>query len=41
VQFVVYDRSVAVRPLFRFAEAAYLAAFVYLGVVYSIAAVVR
>ncbi|HKR62128.1 MAG TPA: hypothetical protein VJZ00_00240 [Thermoanaerobaculia bacterium] len=41
VQFAVYDRSVTVRPLFRVAEAMYLAAFVYLGVVYSIAAVRR
>lgn len=41
LQFTVYDRSVAVRPLFRFAEAAYVSAFGYLAVVYTIAAVVR
>jgi len=41
VQFVVYDRSVAVKPLFRFAETAYLVAFAYLGVAYAIATVVQ
>lgn len=40
LQFVVFDRSVTVRPLFRFAEAMYVCAFAYLAVVYSTAAVV-
>ena len=40
LQFVFYDRSVAVRPLFRFAEAAYVCAFAYLAVAYSVIAVV-
>ena len=40
LQFVVFDRSVAAtRPLFRFAEAAYVSSFVYLALVYSMAAV--
>lgn len=39
LQFAVFDRSVAVRPLFRFAEAAYVCAFAYLAVVYSTVAV--
>jgi hypothetical protein len=39
LQFFVFDRSVATRPLFRFAEAAYVSAFAYLAVVYSAAAV--
>lgn len=39
LQFAVFDRSVAVRPLFRFAEAAYVSAFAYLALVYSAAAV--
>lgn len=39
LQFTVFDRSVAVRPLFRFAEMAYVSAFVYLAIVYSAAAV--
>jgi hypothetical protein len=39
LQFAVYDRrSVAVRPLFRLAEVAYVGAFAYLAVVYSAAA---
>lgn len=38
LQFVVFDRSVAVRPLFRFAEAAYVCTFAYLSIVYSTAA---
>src|SRR5688500_1322633 len=41
VQFVAYDRSVTVQPLFRFAEAAYVLAFAYLGVAYATAAVVQ
>ena len=40
LQFAVFDRSVTVRPLFRFAEAMYVCAFAYLAVVYSTAAVV-
>jgi hypothetical protein len=40
LQFTMYDRSVTVRPLFRFAEAMYACAFAYLAVVYSTAAVV-
>lgn len=40
LQFTMYDRSVTVRPLFRFAEAMYVCAFAYLAVVYSTAAVV-
>ncbi len=40
LQFTMYDRSVTVRPLFRFAEAGYVCAFAYLAVVYSTAAVV-
>jgi hypothetical protein len=40
LQFAVFDRSVTVRPLFRFAEAMYVCAFAYLTVVYSTAAVV-
>ena len=40
LQFAVFDRSVAVRPLVRFAEAMYVCAFAYLVVVYSTAAVV-
>ena len=40
LQFTMYDRSVTVRPLFRFAEGMYVCAFAYLAVVYSTAAVV-
>jgi hypothetical protein len=40
LQFAVYDRSVVTRPLFRFAEAAYVCAFVYSAVVYAMVAVV-
>lgn len=39
LQFAVFDRSVAVRPLFRVAEVAYVSAFGYLAIVYSTAAV--
>jgi hypothetical protein len=40
LQFVVFDRSVAVgRPLFRFAEAAYVGTFAYLVLVYGATAV--
>jgi hypothetical protein len=39
LQFAVYDRSVATRPLFRFAEAAYVSAFAYLALVYTVVAV--
>ena len=39
LQFTVFDRSVAVRRLFRFAEMAYVSAFAYLAIVYSAAAV--
>lgn len=39
LQFVLYDRSVRVRPLFRVAEALYVSAFAYLAVVYSTVAV--
>ena len=39
LQFTYFDRSVAVRPLFRIAEAAYVLAFAYLAVVYSAVAV--
>ncbi|HEV7763945.1 MAG TPA: hypothetical protein VGQ76_02985 [Thermoanaerobaculia bacterium] len=39
LQFVLYDRSVRVRPLFRVAEALYVSAFAYLAVVYSMVAV--
>jgi hypothetical protein len=40
LQFVAYDRSVAAgRPLFRFAEAAYVSAFAYLVLVYGATAV--
>ncbi len=41
VQLFVFDRSITARPLFRVAEAAYLTSFVYLGVVYGIAAVTQ
>lgn len=41
LQFAVFDRSVVVRPLFRFAEAAYVSAFCYLVAVYTAAAVIR
>lgn len=34
LQFAIYDRSVTVRPLFRFAEAAYVCAFAYVAVVF-------
>ena len=40
LQFSVYDRSVVTRPLFRFAEAAYVCAFAYTAVVYAMIAVV-
>jgi len=40
LQFAVFDRSVAAgRPLFRFAEAAYVATFAYLVLVYGATAV--
>jgi hypothetical protein len=40
LQLVVYDRSVASeRPLFRFAEIAYVSAFAYLALVYAGAAI--
>jgi hypothetical protein len=39
LQFAVFDRSVNTRPLYRFAEMAYVSAFAYLAVVYSAAAV--
>lgn len=39
LQFAVFDRSVAVRPLFRIAEGMYVSAFAYLAIVYSAAAV--
>jgi hypothetical protein len=40
LQFVAFDRSVAVgRPLFRFAEAAYVSTFAYLVMVYGATAV--
>lgn len=39
LQFAVFDRSVAVRPLFRIAEAMYVSAFAYLAIVYSAVAV--
>lgn len=40
LQFLVFDRSVAVgRPLFRFAEAAYVSTFAYLALVYGATAV--
>lgn len=39
LQFAVFDRSVNTRPLYRFAEIAYVSAFAYLAVVYSAAAV--
>ena len=39
LQFAVYDRSVAVRPLFRVAEVVYVSAFAYLAIVYSAVAV--
>jgi hypothetical protein len=39
LQFTVFDRSVAVRPLFRFGEVAYVCSFAYLAVVYSLVAV--
>ena len=39
LQFAVYDRSVVTRPLFRFAEAAYVCAFAYTAVVYAMIAV--
>lgn len=40
LQFVAYDRSVAAgRPLFRFAEAAYVSTFAYLVLVYGATAV--
>lgn len=40
LQFVAFDRSVAVgRPLFRFAEAAYVGTFAYLVLVYGATAV--
>lgn len=36
VQFFVFDRSIAsTRPLFRFAEAAYVSGFAYLAIVYA------
>ena len=40
LQFVAFDRSVAAgRPLFRFAEAAYVCTFAYLALVYGATAV--
>lgn len=40
LQFVAFDRSVAAgRPLFRFAEAAYVSTFAYLVLVYGATAV--
>lgn len=40
LQFVAFDRSVAAgRPLFRFAEAAYVSTFAYLVLVYGTTAV--
>jgi hypothetical protein len=40
LQFLAFDRSVAVgRPLFRFAEAAYVSTFAYLVLVYAATAV--
>lgn len=39
LQFAVFDRSVAVRPLFRVAEAMYVSAFAYLAIIYSAVAV--
>lgn len=40
LQFAVFDRSVAAgRPLFRFAEAAYVSTFAYLVIVYAATAV--
>ena len=40
LQFVAFDRSVAAnRPLFRFAEAAYVSTFAYLALVYGATAV--
>jgi hypothetical protein len=42
VQFAAYDRSsVNTRPLFRFAEIAYVGAFGYCAIVYSLAAAVH
>jgi len=42
VHFFVFDRSIAAtRPLFRFAEIAYVTGFIYLALVYSLAAVVQ
>ena len=41
VQFFVFDRSIVVRPLFRVAEGALVAAFLYLSVAYTIATVIR
>jgi hypothetical protein len=40
LQFAVYDRSVVTRPLFRFAEVAYVCSFAYVAVVYAMVAVV-
>ena len=37
VQCVVFDRTIAKQPLFALAEVLYVSAFVYLGVVYSVA----
>lgn len=40
LQFAAFDRSVAIgRPLFRFAEAAYVSTFAYLALVYGATAV--
>ena len=41
VQFFVFDRSITVQPLFRVAEGLYLAAFVYLGIAYTIATAIQ
>src|SRR4029078_4007683 len=42
VHFFVFSRSIAApRPLFRFAEIAYVTGFIYLALVYSLAAVVQ
>jgi len=38
VQFTIYDRRAASRPLFVIAELLYVLAFLYLGIVYSVAA---
>jgi hypothetical protein len=38
VQFTIYDRTAASRPLFVIAELLYVLAFLYLGIVYAVAA---